>query len=81
MTQRVSSSRRRLETGGDSCVAIVLGVRVENPGGLPGAIAQVLDHGEPAVLDVVTATRRHPPEPPTIELAQVKILAYGCCGQ
>ncbi len=46
-------------------------VRVEDPGDLPAAIAEVLAHDGPAVLDVVTATQELS-MPPTIELEQVK---------
>ncbi|MDR6952058.1 pyruvate dehydrogenase (quinone) [Ancylobacter sp. 3268] len=47
------------------------GVRVEDPGDLPAAVAEVLAHDGPAVLDVVTATQELS-MPPTIELAQAK---------
>lgn len=47
------------------------GVRVEDPGDLPGAVADVLRHDGPAVLDVVTATQELS-MPPTIALEQVK---------
>jgi pyruvate dehydrogenase (quinone) len=47
------------------------GVRVEDPGELPAALAEVLSHKGPAVLDVVTATQELT-IPPTIEAAQVK---------
>lgn len=47
------------------------GVRVEDPGDLPGAVADVLGHDGPAVLDVVTATQELS-MPPTIGLEQVK---------
>lgn len=33
------------------------GVRVEDPGDLPGAVAGMLAHDGPAVLDVATARR------------------------
>ncbi|QEL27211.1 ubiquinone-dependent pyruvate dehydrogenase (plasmid) [Bosea sp. F3-2] len=47
------------------------GVRVEDPGDLPGAVADVLAHDGPAVLDVVTATQELS-MPPTIGLEEVK---------
>lgn len=47
------------------------GVRVEDPGDLPGAVADVLGHDGPAVLDVVTATQELS-MPPTISLEQAK---------
>lgn len=49
----------------------ILGVRVEDPGDLPGAVAQVLKHDGPAVLDVVTATQELS-MPPTIGIEQAK---------
>ncbi|MFK8253487.1 ubiquinone-dependent pyruvate dehydrogenase [Ancylobacter terrae] len=49
----------------------ILGVRVEDPGDLPGAVAQVLAHDGPAVLDVVTA-KQELSMPPTIGLEQAK---------
>ncbi|ABD04914.1 pyruvate dehydrogenase (cytochrome) [Rhodopseudomonas palustris HaA2] len=47
------------------------GVRVEDPGDLPAAVADVLAHDGPAVLDVVTATQELS-MPPTIGAEQVK---------
>ncbi len=47
------------------------GVRVEDPGDLPGAVKDVLAHDGPAVLDVVTATQELS-MPPTIGLEQAK---------
>ncbi|HEV2511608.1 ubiquinone-dependent pyruvate dehydrogenase [Bosea sp. (in: a-proteobacteria)] len=47
------------------------GVRAEDPGDLPDAVASVLAHDGPAVLDVVTATQELS-IPPTIELDQAK---------
>lgn len=47
------------------------GRRVEDPGELPGAVADWLAHDGPAVLDVVTA-RQELSMPPTIGLEQVK---------
>lgn len=47
------------------------GVRVEDPGDLPGAAADVLGHNGPAVLDVVTATQELS-MPPTIGVEQAK---------
>ena len=47
----------------------ILGVRVEDPEGLPGAIKQVMEHQGPALLDVVT----NPYElikPPDLKLSQ-----------
>jgi pyruvate dehydrogenase (quinone) len=49
----------------------ILGVRVEDPGDLPGAVAQVLAFEGPAVLDAVTATQELS-IPPTIGLEQAK---------
>ncbi|MCF6113110.1 ubiquinone-dependent pyruvate dehydrogenase [Mesorhizobium muleiense] len=49
----------------------ILGIRVEDPGELPEAVAQILAHDGPAVLDVVTATQELS-VPPTIGLDQVK---------
>lgn len=46
-------------------------VRVEDPGELPDAIRDALDHDGPAILDVVTATQELA-IPPTIGLEQVK---------
>ena len=46
-------------------------VRVEDPGDLPGAVAEILAHDGPALLDVVTATQELS-MPPTIGLEQVK---------
>lgn len=46
-------------------------VRVDDPGDLAGAIAEVLSHDGPALLDVVTA-KHELSMPPTIELEQVK---------
>jgi pyruvate dehydrogenase (quinone) len=47
------------------------GKRVEDPGELPGAVAEFLAHDGPAVLDVVTA-KQELSMPPTIGLEQVK---------
>lgn len=47
------------------------GVRAEDPGELEGALADVLAHDKPALLDVVTATQELP-MPPTISLEQAK---------
>lgn len=47
------------------------GVRVDDPGELPGAVKDVLAHDGPAVLDVVTATQELS-IPPTITAEQVK---------
>jgi len=46
-------------------------VRVEDPGDLPNAMRELLDHGGPAVLDVVTATQELS-MPPTITVGEVK---------
>ena len=45
--------------------------RVEDPGALPGAVADMLAHDGPALLDVVTA-KHELSMPPTIGLEQVK---------
>ena len=47
------------------------GVRIEDPGDLPEAVAGALSHDGPAVLDVVTATQELS-MPPTIGVEQVK---------
>lgn len=47
------------------------GVRVEDPGDLPGAVDEVLAHDGPAVLDVVIATQELS-IPPSIGLEQAK---------
>ena len=47
------------------------GVRVEDPGALPGAIAEILAHDGPALLDVVTATQELS-MPPAIAAEQAK---------
>ena len=47
------------------------GVRVEDPGDLPSAVAEFLAHDGPAVLDVVTA-KQELSMPPTIGAEQVK---------
>lgn len=54
----------------------ILGVRVEDPGDLPGAVDQVLKHDGPAVLDVVTATQELS-MPPTIGIEQARGSACG----
>jgi pyruvate dehydrogenase (quinone) len=46
-------------------------LRVEDPGDLPNAVREILDHDGPAVLDVVTATQELS-MPPTITVDQVK---------
>jgi pyruvate dehydrogenase (quinone) len=46
-------------------------VRVEDPGDLPNAIRDILDHDGPAVLDVVTATQELS-MPPSIGVDQIK---------
>lgn len=46
-------------------------LRVEDPGDLPGAVAEILAHDGPALLDVVTATQELS-LPPTLEAEQVK---------
>ena len=46
-------------------------MRVEDPGDLPAAVAEVLAHDGPAVLDVVTA-KQELSMPPTIGAEQVK---------
>jgi pyruvate dehydrogenase (quinone) len=69
-----------LETGVDlqnpdfAAMARAMGihaVRVDDPGDLPGAVRDVLDHDGPAVLDVVTATQELS-MPPTIGKAEAK---------
>ncbi|MBR1283131.1 ubiquinone-dependent pyruvate dehydrogenase [Bradyrhizobium sp. AUGA SZCCT0177] len=69
-----------IETGVDlenpdfAAMARAMGIharRVEDPGDLPQAIRDVLDHDGPAVLDVVTA-RQELSMPPTITAEQVK---------
>lgn len=47
------------------------GVRVEDPGDLPAAVADVLAHDGPAVLDVVTA-KQELSMPPSIDAKEVK---------
>jgi pyruvate dehydrogenase (quinone) len=49
----------------------IFGRRVEDPGDLPGAIAELFAHDGPGVLDVVTATQELS-MPPTIEPAEIK---------
>ncbi|MFT8646429.1 MAG: thiamine pyrophosphate-dependent enzyme, partial [Gluconacetobacter sp.] len=46
-------------------------MRVEDPGDLPGALAEIMAHDGPALLDVVTATQELS-LPPTIKAEQVK---------
>ena len=46
-------------------------LRVEDPGDLPRAAAEILDHKGPALLDVVTATQELS-MPPTIGIEQMK---------
>ena len=63
-----------LENPDFAAMARAMGIhalRVDDPGDLPGAVAEILDHDGPAVLDVVTATQELS-MPPTIELEQVK---------
>jgi pyruvate dehydrogenase (quinone) len=47
------------------------GVRVDDPGKLPAAIEEILQHDGPAVLDVVTATQELS-MPPTLTAEEVK---------
>jgi pyruvate dehydrogenase (quinone) len=47
------------------------GIRVEDPGDLPGAVEEMLAHDGPVVLDVVTA-KHELSMPPTIDLKEVK---------
>jgi pyruvate dehydrogenase (quinone) len=47
------------------------GVRVEDPGDLPGALAEALAHDGPALVDVVV-NRQELAIPPKIELEQAK---------
>ena len=49
----------------------IYAVRVEDAGDLPAAVADILAHDGPALLDVVTATQELS-MPPTIEMEQVK---------
>ena len=69
-----------LETGTDlhnpdfAAMAAAMGIfaiRVEDPGDLPKAVADVLAHDGPALLDVVTA-KNELSMPPTIEPEQIK---------
>lgn len=52
----------------------ILGIRAEDPGELPEAVAKMLSHDGPAVLDVVTA-KDELSMPPTIGLGQFCKLA------
>ena len=52
--------------------------RVEDPGELPGAMKEMLDHDGPALLDVVTA-KQELSMPPTITAEQVKGFSLWCC--
>jgi pyruvate dehydrogenase (quinone) len=57
-----------------AAMAMAMGVyarRVEDPGELPGAAADILSHPGPALLDVVTATQELS-MPPTIGFEQAK---------
>jgi pyruvate dehydrogenase (quinone) len=49
----------------------IFGLRVEDPGDLPDALAKILAHDGPAVLDVVTA-KQELSLPPSIEMGQAK---------
>jgi pyruvate dehydrogenase (quinone) len=49
----------------------IFGLRVDDPGELPDALAKVLAHDGPAVLDVVTA-KQELSLPPSIEMGQAK---------
>jgi pyruvate dehydrogenase (quinone) len=49
----------------------IFAVRVEDPGDLPGAVADILSHNGPALLDVVAA-KQELSIPPTIEAGQIK---------
>ncbi|GLH78313.1 pyruvate dehydrogenase [Bradyrhizobium sp. SSBR45G] len=63
-----------LENPDFAAMARAMGIharRVEDPGELPGAVADWLAHDGPAVLDVVTA-KQELSMPPTIGLEQVK---------
>jgi pyruvate dehydrogenase (quinone) len=69
-----------LETGTDlenpdfAAMARAIGIhaiRVEDPGDLPGAVAEVLAHDGPALLDVVTA-KQELSMPPTINAKEVQ---------
>ena len=63
-----------LENPDFAAMARAIGIharRVEDPGELPGAVADILAHDGPALLDVVTA-KSELSMPPTIEASQVK---------
>ena len=63
-----------LENPDFAAMARAMGIharRVEDPGDLPGAVADMLSHDGPALLDVVTA-KHELSMPPTIEAEQVK---------
>ena len=63
-----------LENPDFAAMARAMGIhakRVEDPGELPGAVADMLAHDGPALLDVVTA-KHELSMPPTIELEQIK---------
>ena len=63
-----------LENPDFAAMARAMGIhaqRVEDPGELPGAVAEMLAHDGPALLDVVTA-KHELSMPPTIGLEQVK---------
>ncbi|MGJ4945907.1 ubiquinone-dependent pyruvate dehydrogenase [Bradyrhizobium sp. HKCCYLS1011] len=63
-----------LENPDFAAMANAMGIHgrwVEDPGDLPGAVSEFLNHNGPAVLDVVTA-KQELSMPPTIGLEQVK---------
>ncbi|WP_284943732.1 ubiquinone-dependent pyruvate dehydrogenase [Acidisoma cladoniae] len=63
-----------LENPDFAAMARAMGIyakRVEDPGDLPAAIAEILAHDGPALLDVVTA-KQELSMPPTIEAEQIK---------
>jgi pyruvate dehydrogenase (quinone) len=63
-----------LENPDFAAMARAMGIhaqRVEDPGDLPGAVADMLAHDGPALLDVVTA-KQELSMPPTIGAEQVK---------
>ncbi|ORE90372.1 ubiquinone-dependent pyruvate dehydrogenase [Aurantimonas sp. 22II-16-19i] len=64
----------RLDNPNFAAMARAIGIhaiRVEDPGDLPGAVAEILAHDGPALLDVVTATQELS-MPPTIKAEEVK---------
>jgi hypothetical protein len=69
-----------LENPDFAAMARAMGIhaqRVEDPGELPGAVADMLAHDGPALLDVVTA-KHELSMPPTIKPEQ--IVGFSSCG-